>query len=70
MLWNIPLRCMKMCHCEWFNRNLNCQKLSRSRKYTRDFWGQRKPLEEERWSHESDGEEAEWAIQSKVKQDT
>ena len=23
VLWNIPLHCMKMCHCDWFNKELN-----------------------------------------------
>ena len=25
LLWNIPLHCMKICDCDWFNKKLNGQ---------------------------------------------
>lgn len=29
MLWNLPSHCVKMHHCDWFNKKLNGQELGR-----------------------------------------
>ena len=30
-LWNIPLHCVNICHCEWFNKEADWQSLGRIR---------------------------------------
>ena len=66
MLWNIPLHCVKICHCDWFNKELNGQQLVR-KSYVGlldtegDLW------EEERWGcqvDEKEGEHVEGEVKS------